>query len=73
MNSAESQPSAKQPSKQFIAGAVCSVCKKIDGVRFWRNSNQYFKDCVYCGHSEQLIEETPEAQDTLSITIKQID
>jgi uncharacterized metal-binding protein (TIGR02443 family) len=39
--------------KQFIAGARCPACNAQDKVRFCRDGEREWLECVACGHATE--------------------
>lgn len=43
-----------QPKKQFIAGAVCPACEKMDTIKMWTVDEVPHRECVACGFADTL-------------------
>lgn len=39
--------------RQFIAGAHCPACNALDKVRFCRDGEREWLECVACGHATE--------------------
>lgn len=53
-----SEPATPQaPKKQFIAGASCPACERLDSVRMWFVAGVPHRDCVACGYHDKLEED----------------
>lgn len=48
---------AREPQKQFIAGASCPACERLDSVRMWFVAGVPHRDCVACGYHDTLEED----------------
>lgn len=49
-------PAALEPKKQFIVGASCPACERMDSVRMWFVDGVPHRECVACGYSDKLDE-----------------
>lgn len=43
-----------QYKKQFIAGAVCPACEKMDTIRMWLVEGTPYRECVVCQFADTL-------------------
>ncbi len=46
----------QEPKKQFIAGASCPACERMDSVRMWFVDSVPYRECVACGYNDKLDE-----------------
>jgi len=53
-----------QPTKRFIAGALCPDCGQADSIRVWQEDGLWQRECVHCGHYSRLDETLPPAANT---------
>lgn len=44
----------EQPTKRFIAGAVCPACSEPDSVKMWDVDGVPHRECVVCGYADTL-------------------
>jgi hypothetical protein len=57
--------------KRFIAGAVCSACKKIDVIMVFNDGENDWQLCVECGF-KQSVEQITQDYEMQTVIIKDI-
>lgn len=45
---------SQQPTKRFIAGAVCPACSAMDTIKMWDEDGVPHRECVACGYADTL-------------------
>ncbi|SDU37351.1 hypothetical protein SAMN05216296_3386 [Pseudomonas pohangensis] len=43
-----------EPTKRFIAGAVCPACGEMDRILMWNVDDVPHRECVACGYADTL-------------------
>ena len=43
-----------EPTKRFIAGAVCPACSEMDRILMWNIDGVPHRECVACGYADTL-------------------
>lgn len=57
--------SANNPTKRFIAGAVCPRCAEMDKlVMYTDDQNQQVRECVRCGYQDVMTDSGPQELNT---------
>lgn len=62
-----------EPKKQFIAGAVCPACEKMDTVRMWSVDGVPHRECVACGYADILNEHGQSVPVELGTRVNQVE
>jgi len=44
----------QQPTKRFIAGAVCPACSAMDTIKMYEEDGVPHRECVECGYADTL-------------------
>jgi uncharacterized metal-binding protein (TIGR02443 family) len=52
----------QNPTRRFIAGAVCPQCQRLDKLVLYIDSPEQRRECVGCGYQDHLAEDPASAE-----------